>query len=323
MTVTTDQGHGQQGSGQQGPGQQGSGQPERLRVGLVGNGYWAVHTAGAGLVAHPGVELAGLWARDPDRAAAAARELGTSAVADYDELLAGVDAVAFAVPPFVQAPLATRAAGHGRHLLLDKPTALDPGEADELAAAVADGGVASAVFFTNLWDPARRAWADAARAAGDHDGAVGFFMGSIDAPGSPYAESPWRREHGALWDSLPHAVSLLEATLGPVEAVTARGGHRDTVHLLTAHPGGATGTVTASLLTPLDAGRQSFDVWGPRGIDTMPAARDTGAAYAAMVGDLLRQVAAGRPGGPLDAAYGAHVVRVLADAERQVDAARR
>lgn len=293
-----------------------------LRVGLIGTGYWAVHTHGAGLAAHPGVELAGVWGRDPEHAAAAAGELGTRAFPDVEQLLEQVDAVAFAVPPAVQAPLALRAAGYGRHLVLDKPTALDPVQARELAEAAEQAGVASTVFFTSMFDPDRRAWADRVRAAGDSDGAVGFFMGSIDAPGSPYANSPWRREYGSLWDSMPHAVSLLEATLGPVQDVTARGGRRDTVHLLTAHPGGATGTVTGSLLTPPGAGRQGFDVWGPRGIEPMPAGRDTGSAYAAMVDALLAQVAAGRPGHRFDVAYGAHVVDVLARAQRAVDAAR-
>ncbi|WP_410095188.1 Gfo/Idh/MocA family oxidoreductase [Streptomyces sp. wa22] len=40
-----------------------------------------------------------------------------------DALLAASDAVAFAVPPDVQAPLAVRAAEAGCHLLLDKPVA--------------------------------------------------------------------------------------------------------------------------------------------------------------------------------------------------------
>lgn len=292
------------------------------RFGLVGTGHWARTIHGAGLAAHPGVDLAGVWGRDPGRTAGAAAELGTAPVGSFEQLLDQVDAVAFAVPPTVQAPLAIRAAGSGRHLLLDKPTALDPGEAQELAAAAEQSGVGSVVFFTSMFDLGRRDWAAGVRAAGDWDGAIGFWMGSVDTPGSPYANSPWRREHGALWDSLPHAVSLMEATLGTIGAVTARGGHRDTVHLITEHPGGATGTVTGSLLTPEGARRSGFDVWGPRGTSSVPDSVNSSAAYRVAIDDLLAQVEHGRPGHPYDVSYGAHVVDLLADAQRQVDAAR-
>lgn len=294
-----------------------------VRFGLVGTGYWARTVHGAGLAAHPGVELAGVWGRDPSRTADAAAELGTAPVPTFEQLLDEVDAVAFAVPPTVQAPLALRAAGSGRHLLLDKPTALDPGEARELADAAEQSGVGSVVFFTSMFDLGRRDWAAGVRAAGDWDGAIGFWMGSLDTPGSPYANSPWRREQGSLWDSLPHAVSLLEATLGTIGAVTARGGHRDTVHLITEHPGGATGTVTGSLLTPEGARRSSFDVWGPRGTSSVPDSGDSSTAYRVAIDELLTQVDRAKPGHPYDVRYGAHVVDLLAAAQRQVEAARR
>lgn len=293
-----------------------------MRFGLVGTGHWARTVHGAGLAVHPAVELAGVWGRDPDRTASVAAELGTAAARTFDELLDGVEAVAFAVPPAFQAPLATRAAGYGRHLLLDKPTALDPAAAHALADAATEAGVGSVVFFTSMFDPARRSWLAQARAVGDWDGAIGFWMGSVDSPGSPYGNSPWRREHGALWDSLPHAVSLLEAALGPVQAVTARGGHRDTVHLLTAHPGGATGTTTGSLLTPEGARRSGFDLWGPSGTQSLPDGPAQATAYRVAVDELLAQVSSARPGHPYDVRYGAHVVDVLAEAQHQVDAAR-
>lgn len=293
-----------------------------VRFGLVGTGYWARTVHGAGLAAHPGVDLAGVWGRDPGRTAEAATELATAPVASFEQLLDDVDAVAFAVPPAVQAPLAIRAAGSGRHLLLDKPTALDPGEAHALADAAEQSGVGSVVFFTSMFDLPRRAWAAGVRAAGDWDGAIGFWMGSVDTPGSPYRNSPWRREQGSLWDSLPHAVSLLEATLGTVAAITARGGHRDTVHLITEHPGGATGTVTGSLLTPEGAYRNGFDVWGPRGTSSVPEGAGSSAAYTVAIDELLAQIESAKPGHAHDVRYGAHVVDLLADAQRQVDAAR-
>ena len=47
-----------------------------------------------------------------------------------------------------RSPLAERAAAAGKHLLLEKPIALDVAGADRLVDAVRDAGVASVVFFT-------------------------------------------------------------------------------------------------------------------------------------------------------------------------------
>ena len=60
---------------------------------------------------------------------------------DLDELIAAVDAVAFSVPPNVQAELALPAAEAGRALLLEKPLALSVEAAERLVDAVrrADG----------------------------------------------------------------------------------------------------------------------------------------------------------------------------------------
>ena len=41
-----------------------------IRVGLLGTGYWAVHTQGAALAERPDVDFAGVWGRDPAKAEA-------------------------------------------------------------------------------------------------------------------------------------------------------------------------------------------------------------------------------------------------------------
>jgi predicted dehydrogenase len=94
-----------------------------VRFALFGTGHWARATHGPALVAHPGVDLVGVWGRDPDRTGELARHLGTKAFADSDELIDVVEAVAVALPPGMQASLALRAARAGRHLLLEKPLA--------------------------------------------------------------------------------------------------------------------------------------------------------------------------------------------------------
>ena len=92
--------------------------------GLVGTGHWARATHAPAIVATDGAELVGGVGAPARGGRPLADAHGVRAYDDFDALLDDVDAVAFSVPPDVQAPLATRAARAGKHLLLDKPIAL-------------------------------------------------------------------------------------------------------------------------------------------------------------------------------------------------------
>jgi predicted dehydrogenase len=83
------------------------------KVGLVGAGPWAAMFHAPMISGSPDATLAAVWARRPEAAAEIAQEYGASVAETFDDLLAGCDAVAFAVPPDVQADLAPRAAAAG------------------------------------------------------------------------------------------------------------------------------------------------------------------------------------------------------------------
>lgn len=285
-----------------------------LRFGLLGTGYWAAEEHGAGLVADPDVDLVGVWGRNPAKAAELAGRLGARAYGDVDTLLADVDAVSIALPPHVQAPLAVRAAEHGCHLLLDKPLALSRTDADQVVAAVESSGVASVVYFTSRFDPAIDAWLHDIAETGGWDGGHGSWLGSIYQPGSPFAESAWRREKGALWDIGPHALSLAIPALGPVERVTAVGGRGDTVHLVLGHAGGASSSLSVSLTVPPAATVTDFSVYGREGSTTMPT-RGDGEPYRVALEQLAAGVAAGRIAHPVDVRFAREVTVVLEAAE--------
>lgn len=280
-----------------------------LRFGLVGTGYWAEVAHAAGLVAHPGTELVAVWGRDPEKAARLADRHGARAYADLDDLIAAVDAVAFSVPPDVQAELAVRAAEAGRALLLEKPLALGVDAAERLVEAVRAPTV---VFFTFRFDPRLAALYRHEVEGRDWDGGSALYLTSIFEPGGPFAESPWRRAHGALWDLGPHALSALLPALGPVERVAAVRGPRDEVHLALRHASGAASSLSLSLTAP--AGMNEVVLWGPSGSVRLSGAEDVDvdAAYAAAIDALL----AGKT--PLDARFGLEVVRVLAAAEAEL-----
>ena len=101
-----------------------------------------------------------------------------------------MDAVAFAVPPHVQAPLAVRAAQAGKHLLLEKPIALSVDDADKLVAAVEAADVASVVFFTWRFNTEIRAWLTDEHARGGWSGegwsgGAAIWLGTSLQPGQP------------------------------------------------------------------------------------------------------------------------------------------
>lgn len=289
-----------------------------MRIGLVGNGYWARVTHAAGLQAQPAVTLAGVWGRDFAKSAPLAAEFGIAAYHDFDELLDDVAAVAFSVPPHVQADLALRAARRGRHLLLEKPIAVSQPAAEELAEAVAEAGVASVVFFTSRFDPARRAWLAERAARSGWDGASGLWLGAAFAAGSPF-DTPWRHAKGGLWDVGPHALSLLVGALGPITDITARAGRRDLVQLLTGHASGARASYTLSIDTPPAAARTSLLLWGSPGSYQLPGdPTDPAGCLAIAAGELAALAADPSAGHPCDVHFGREVVALLTEAEGQL-----
>jgi predicted dehydrogenase len=287
-----------------------------LDFGLFGTGHWAEVTHAAAIAAHPDTRLVGVWGRDPGKAAALAARHDVPAFTDVDALIGACDAVAVALPPDVQADIAVRAATASRHLLLDKPLALTVADADRVVAAAGASGVASVVFFTNRFRPEVAAHLASAAATGGWHGARVTMFGSIFASGGPYADSPWRRTHGGLWDVGPHALSVVVPVLGPVTEVAAMGGPADETHLLLRHAGGAVSTVAVAVDAPPAA--VSFDVvlYGEDGV--VPVPRGAGTAVDALglaLDQLVDSVRTGVRDQRCDVRFGRDVVAVLAAAE--------
>ncbi|MFJ2766456.1 Gfo/Idh/MocA family protein [Streptomyces sp. NPDC087300] len=291
----------------------------RLRIGLVGTGPWASATHAPALAGHPDVELSGVWGRRPDAAAALAATHATTAYADVDELFAASDAVAFAVPPDVQARLAARAAAVGCHLLLDKPVATTLEAARDLAAAAERAGVASVVFFTLRFAPNTSAWvAQQAAAPGWFTGRADWY-GSFYAPdgGDPAFSSPWRAGRGGLWDVGPHALSVLLPVLGDVTSVTAARGAGDTTHLILRHTGGASSTAALSLTAPVKCAGLTVELRGEIGTVVLPSWDGPGEAFRTAVDGLVEAARTGTPHA-CDVRFGLRVTEILAEAEARI-----
>src|SRR4051812_47720552 len=112
--------------------------PRRLRTAIAGTGFiGAVHARAARLA---GARLVGVAASSPERSAEAAGRLGAErAFADAEALVtsADVDVVHICTPNHLHVPLTLAALDAGKHVICEKPIALDAYGAEELAAAAA------------------------------------------------------------------------------------------------------------------------------------------------------------------------------------------
>ena len=293
-----------------------------VAVGLVGAGPWARMLHAPMLAGGPETSLAGVWARRPEAARALAEAHGSLAVGSLEELVDRCEAVAFAVPPDIQARIATEAARAGKHLLLDKPVALTVAAAEELAAAVGEAGVVSQMVLTNRYGPHGRAFL----AAAEGFEVVGARCASLSGAlldQSPFA-TPWRKRHGALLDVGPHLFDLLEGAIGPVEELSGRGDPLRWVSLTCRHAGGQVSEISMSLTLPLVPTVFECSLYGPGGALTYRRPPDPPAAMAdlqAAGATLRREFAAAVTSGNasvLDVNRGLRLQRLIDAAARSL-----
>ncbi|SDJ24846.1 Predicted dehydrogenase [Actinokineospora alba] len=279
-----------------------------LRVGLVGAGPWATAVHAPGIAAHPSTELAAVWARRPEAAA----DLGAPVVADFDELLSTVDAVAFAVPPAIQAEMAIKAANAGKHVILEKPIADSVETAERLVDAVEKAGVASMVVFIRRFAPETIQWLDDVQGQTWAGGNARWLSGAL--LGGRYSGSAWRHAGGALIDVGPHVFDLLDAALGPVvEVVAAHHGAADLWTVVLGHESGATSTSTLSMFMPVDPTVTDVSVYGDGGYRELGGrASSAQDAYAALLDDFTGMVRDRRAEHPLNVHRGLMIQRLLA-----------
>ncbi|MEW2398910.1 Gfo/Idh/MocA family oxidoreductase [Streptomyces sp. NPDC046862] len=289
-----------------------------MRIGLLGTGPWADMAHAPALSGHPGLDFVGVWGRRPEAAEEIADRHGTRAYENVDALLTDVDAVAVALPPSVQAPLAVRAARAGCHLLLDKPVATSVEDGRSVVEAAREAGVSSVVFFTSRFQTTTEAWISEQAALDGWFTARAEWLGSVFTGDSPFA-TPWRRDKGGLWDVGPHALSLLLPVLGDVRRVAASArGPEDTVHLVLEHVGGASSTLTLSLTAPPAAAGTTVELRGKAGVTVLPASSEGAVEPLTRAADaLLAAVETGRPHA-CDVAFGLRVTEILAEAEERL-----
>ena len=234
-------------------------------VGLVGAGPWASMFHAPMLAAGPETRLGMVYGRRLEAAEGLASQYGATATDDIHQLVAGCDAVAFAVPPDVQARLAPVAARAGLPLLLEKPVGLDLASAQRLAHELE--GVPTMLMLRGRFSPRIRDFL--ARAAGFE--ATGINAVSVNSAllGTNPFGTPWRRQHGALLDIGPHVLDLVEAAAGPIVDLAATGSSLGWLALTTQHENGAVGQLSLSLSIGVADGVFECALFGPEGVVAM------------------------------------------------------
>jgi predicted dehydrogenase len=264
------------------------------------------------IAAHPRTRLVSVFARRESAAAEVAAPYGAAVARSFKELMSTVEAVSFAVPPAIQAPLAVHAAQAGRHLILEKPIASTVEQAEQLVAAADDAAVATVVVFLRRFAGDTMEWLDDLhRHGGWSGGSARWLSGAL--LGGQYSRSPWRHEGGALADVGPHVLDLLDAALGEITTVlSAHRGEPDLWQIVLGHAGGATSTATMSLRLPVRPSITDVSVYGPHGYRELANRGDSPQeCFHRLLDDFLHMVHNGQTVHRCDVSRGLHIQRLI------------
>src|SRR4051812_33956509 len=239
-------------------------------------------TVHARAIRRSGGILSAVVASTPQRSQAAAELLGAESAADsLDQLLdSDVDVVHICTPNATHAPLVRAVLAAGKHVVCEKPLAVDPDEAADLLRLAEAAGVTATVPFVYRFYPTVRE--ARARVADGTAGPLRLLHGSylqdwlaredddnwrVDAA----AGGPSRAfaDIGVHWCDLVEFVSghrIVRLAAQTVIAVPTRGGRRveteDAAVVLFETDRGAFGNVTVSQITPGRKNRLWFSIDG-------------------------------------------------------------
>lgn len=195
-------------------------------VAILGAGIGREHLTGY-LALADSFRVTVICDRDEARALPLAKASGARVVSDIDRVLAdpSVDLIDICLPPDLHVPVALKALGCGKHVVVEKPIAGSVVEADRLVRAASASDRSIFPVFQYRYGPAFRALG-ALNAAG--------FLGKPQVAtlethwnrGAEYYAVPWRgtwahERGGAVLGHAIHAHDLICQLFGPVASVSA------------------------------------------------------------------------------------------------------
>ncbi|MEA3337462.1 MAG: Gfo/Idh/MocA family oxidoreductase [Chloroflexota bacterium] len=231
-----------------------------IRFGLIGCGRVAPRHAQS-LSQLPETEMRAVADIRQDRAERFAAEYNTESFVDYARLLdrSDIDAVSICVPSGLHARVALDALEAGKHVLVEKPIALNLADADRMiATARAHNRMLGVVLQNRYNSPMQQI-----RQLIDQDALGELYLGNACVrwyrPQSYYEDDwhgTWAMDGGALMNQSIHHIDALQWFMGPVQSVqayTATLAHEmeaeDVGVAVLKFASGALGTVEGSTLT--------------------------------------------------------------------------
>ncbi len=200
-----------------------------VKWGIIGCGNVAEYKSGPALYNVPGSELVAVMRRDAERAADFAQRHGAKRYySTVEDLLADeeVNAVYVATPPHVHAEHTMLAAQAGKHVLCEKPMALNTAECRQMIAACEEAEVQlSVAYYRRYWPIAQKMkQLLSQQVVGQPTMArieiTGRYQPSPDGP-PPWRVNPQIAGGGFLTDVGSHRLDLLVYLLGDVREVSA------------------------------------------------------------------------------------------------------
>lgn len=182
-----------------------------IRVGILGgSGIASMHAEA--VRSHPETaKLVAVAEIDPERRSKFVERWGVDGYATTDDLFAhaDVDAVAVCLPHWLHAPVAVAAARAGKHLLIEKPMALDTAECDQIMQAAQDAGIKLMIALTRRFYPGVIAGREliASGAIGQPIAAEAHFLKDWGFA----KRAPWQKDRargGGMW--LGNAVHIVD-----------------------------------------------------------------------------------------------------------------
>ena len=254
---------------------------DRIRAGIVGVGFMG--TVHARAVRRAGGVVSRIVGSSPESSRAGAERIGAEFAAEsVEDLLAAddVDVVHVCTPNATHAPLVRAAIAAGKHVICEKPLAVDAAEAAELVALAADAGLTATVPFIYRFYPTVRE--ARSRVADGTAGRVRLLHGSylqdwlvedtddnwrVDAAAGGASRA--FADIGVHWCDLVEFVSghrITKVAARTVVAHPTRGGRtvttEDAAVVLFETDQGAAGNLTISQISPGRKNRLWFSVDG-------------------------------------------------------------
>jgi predicted dehydrogenase len=199
---------------------------QQLGVAIVGCGGITLQNHLPGLALCPDVKVVALCDSDPASLQRASQQTGISVTAtNYETVISrdDVHAVIIATPNFTHAPIALAAIAQGKHVLCEKPLALNYADARAMADAADRAGVRHMTAFTYRFVPAMRYLSHLVQ-RGDLGQPYHYRSCRLQDWGT--RNLGWRQVRklagtGELGDMLSHRIDFAHLLAGPIRRLVA------------------------------------------------------------------------------------------------------